>query len=249
MSKCSTLSGRTLKVTHGEDTRRLQLEIPEGANCQEALEAIRAAVRTCFNLQDRCAKMTLKYTDEEGDSCTLMEGTVEDFALVSSEGLLRLNLELPAESAEKAESCGTSEPKTSEAPRGRDENAEWWVDFLQRTDPETLHSMATAFVSGLSQPGALPAGVPPILPGLAAGFLQNMDPAVLHSLASTAAAAAARGSTGPPNADFLSGLVAMFASKGQGKGTSPGNEEAQSSAQQPPNPLEAMMAAFAGKAA
>merc|ERR1712151_1385629 len=82
-----------LKVTHGDDTRRAKLEIPVDASAKEIFLAIQATSLSMFSLPPSTGEnMSLKYLDEEGDFCTLMSGTIDDFVLSTPEGALRLTL-------------------------------------------------------------------------------------------------------------------------------------------------------------
>jgi len=110
LTLCSALSGRILKVTHGDDTRRAKLEIPVDAGAKEVFLAIQTTSLTLFSLPPSTAEnMTLKYLDEEGDLCTLTSGTIDDFAFSTPEGALRLTLTLKTPDVKIAGDGGAKE--------------------------------------------------------------------------------------------------------------------------------------------
>lgn len=77
-----TSSGHVLKVTYKQDTRRLRADWASAAPAQEAFASIRAAIEEVFSLPidaSVSSAYVLKYHDDEGDLCTLVENTVTDF--------------------------------------------------------------------------------------------------------------------------------------------------------------------------
>lgn len=82
---------QTLKVEFEGDLRRLRLQLPQGSPEVEKLQTIREAIRHGFSWSDdENAGVVLKYKDEEGDLCTLVQATVEDFLAQPGSGPLRL---------------------------------------------------------------------------------------------------------------------------------------------------------------
>jgi len=82
---------QTLKVEFEGDLRRLRLKLPQDIPEVEKLHTIREAIRHGFSWSDdEHMGVTLKYKDEEGDLCTLVEATVEDFLAQPGSGPLRL---------------------------------------------------------------------------------------------------------------------------------------------------------------
>jgi len=75
-------SNRVLKVSLGHDTRRLRSKWASDAPAQEVLACIQASIEDGFGLSKGSAvppKYFLKYPDDEGDHCTLVEDTFKDF--------------------------------------------------------------------------------------------------------------------------------------------------------------------------
>jgi len=78
-----------LKVTHNDDTRRLQVEWMACASAAEVLARIQQAIEDGFELPHAFAvppAYGLKYRDDEGDLCTLVEDTVADFLTMALHG-------------------------------------------------------------------------------------------------------------------------------------------------------------------
>mmetsp|Transcript_25648 Transcript_25648/g.59275 ORF Transcript_25648/g.59275 Transcript_25648/m.59275 type:complete len:445 (-) Transcript_25648:122-1456(-) len=121
-------STRTLKVSKGDDTRRLTVSWPLEATDSEKLSAIQDTVRSGFSLS-ATAQLVLKYADDEGDMCTLTVVGVQDLLSLVPEGAIKLRLEesqdggLPnmaaaaqaAAGAAKAEASSCTGPAKSEA--------------------------------------------------------------------------------------------------------------------------------------
>lgn len=90
---------KVIKVTCGKDMRRLHITWPSGAPPAVIVCAMQNAVETCFGI---CVSSLsprdylLKYTDEEGDLCTLVKETVEDFLQLSVGPTMKLTLERSA---------------------------------------------------------------------------------------------------------------------------------------------------------
>lgn len=93
MSDFSAFANRTIKVTYDGETRRGHLAITPGASPAEAFSAIEAAVGTLFEISPLpMVGYRITYPDEDGDFCTLTQHTVNDFALLAPEGIVRLTL-------------------------------------------------------------------------------------------------------------------------------------------------------------
>merc|ERR1719498_2131902 len=65
------------------------MELPEDASSAQTFQAIRAAVAQGFEIGESSLP-ALKYKDEEGDLCTLVEASVDDMLELSKGGTLRL---------------------------------------------------------------------------------------------------------------------------------------------------------------
>jgi len=82
---------QVVKVSVGDEVRRLRVDLPEGSSAASALAAIRSAVKQAFKISDDGVDtLVLKYTDDEGDLCTLIDPTMEDFVELAAGGLWRL---------------------------------------------------------------------------------------------------------------------------------------------------------------
>jgi len=91
----------TVKATLAGDTRRLRLVPPVGgaASNAAAFAALEDTVRHGFRFAD-AEGLILKYTDDDGDLCTLAPSTMEDFVSLSHGNVWRLHVEkstLPAQ--------------------------------------------------------------------------------------------------------------------------------------------------------
>lgn len=87
---------KVIKVTCGKDMRRLHIIWPSAAPPAVIVCAIQNAVETCFGIcisSHSPRDYLLKYTDEEGDLCTLVKETVEDFLQLSLGPTMKLTLE------------------------------------------------------------------------------------------------------------------------------------------------------------
>jgi len=109
-------SKQVIKVSMGDDIRRMKLELPASTTSSGALVALHKAVRESFGLseaQERC--LVLKYVDDEGDLCTLLEPSMEDFVGLANGSVWRLQASLatPLPAATQAVNVATSQ----EAPR------------------------------------------------------------------------------------------------------------------------------------
>lgn len=81
-----------LKVSlEGGDLRRIRVE--EGADHTETWGKILQAIRRGFSLEKSC-NLTLKYKDDEGDLCNLMEHTLRDCLFLAHGGPVRLSASL-----------------------------------------------------------------------------------------------------------------------------------------------------------
>jgi len=84
----TTLS-RILKVTYDQDTRRLHTRWLSGARPRNILTCIQETIEESFGLPSNSAEPPayfLKYLDDEGDLCTLVEHTLTDFLGTSIQG-------------------------------------------------------------------------------------------------------------------------------------------------------------------
>lgn len=86
-----------LKVSLGQEVRRLRVALPDSLEGAAWLQEVRAAVAQGFGLTPTAASsdsLNLTYKDEEGDMCTLIEVTVPDCIILSGGSTLRLFAEL-----------------------------------------------------------------------------------------------------------------------------------------------------------
>merc|ERR1711879_106149 len=86
----------TLKVKFGSELRRLNVAWPASSKSEVVLTAIWDAIRGGFGESSLCPLPLLTYSDEDGDQCTLVEATVDDFLSFAQRGVLRLTLEAVA---------------------------------------------------------------------------------------------------------------------------------------------------------
>jgi len=77
VAEASTEMEHVLKVSHGDDLRRLRICLPRASGPGDISAAIETAVCKSFGLPSigHC----LKYEDEDGDKCTLVTATVADY--------------------------------------------------------------------------------------------------------------------------------------------------------------------------
>jgi len=78
-----------IKVDLDGDVRRISVALSEDATAIEKFQEIRAAVAQGFDMEETLLPV-LKYRDEEGDICTLVEASVEDLLELSNSGTMRL---------------------------------------------------------------------------------------------------------------------------------------------------------------
>jgi len=259
------LSGRTAKVAFGEDTRRAQILIPDGASQEEAFQVIQEMVRSTFNLQEASSgRMTIKYADEEGDMCTLTAHTVNDLASVFPQGVVRLALALPPMAAPPQtpaqvtpEASGPPPDLAASAPQGASaqEGARLGLEgvdpalqeLLRGINPETLHHLAGQFFGGKGGGKGID------------GILGQIDPNTLHSLLSTMVAGGQgqgqggqrqdapnpSSETQPPPATPAPRDAQMPRANMDNKGMAAGGQGATGAGQAiPPNPLQGLLGAL-----
>jgi len=81
----------TLKASHGSDMRRLPMTWPADASHAEMYAAICLAVQHGFSSVFKTGSMfDLKYVDDDGDMCSLVVETMDDWLSFGSDGILRL---------------------------------------------------------------------------------------------------------------------------------------------------------------
>lgn len=101
-----------LKVTLATDMRRLRASWSPSARPDDVLTRIYSTVRCGFGLRSS-TKCLLKYEDEDGDMCTLVEPTVQDFLDSARGGTLRISVEVATDGA--SHSSTESQPHTTSA--------------------------------------------------------------------------------------------------------------------------------------
>ncbi len=67
-----------LKIELDGDVRRFRIELPENADTESKLSLIESEVRLVYKLAEDAA-LILKYFDDEGDLCTLVQQTLTDY--------------------------------------------------------------------------------------------------------------------------------------------------------------------------
>lgn len=80
----------TLKVEFEGDLRRFRLRLVDDDSCSCQIRAIHKAISAGFTLSEDEPPLVLKYKDDEGDLCTLVEATIEDFLAQAGGKPLRL---------------------------------------------------------------------------------------------------------------------------------------------------------------
>lgn len=95
-----------IKVDFDGDIRRISMAVSEDAPASKKFEEIRSAVAQGFDVEESMLPR-LKYKDEEGDICSLVEASVEDLLVFSQSGTMRLfaskTSAAPAKDAEAAD--------------------------------------------------------------------------------------------------------------------------------------------------
>lgn len=81
----------TLKVELNSDLRRLRLKLVEEDSPASKFRAVHQAICNGFSLGQLDPPLVLKYKDEDGDACTLVEATIEDFLSQPRDKPLRLD--------------------------------------------------------------------------------------------------------------------------------------------------------------
>jgi len=201
MSGLNCLADRTLKVTHGEETRRGKLILPSEATSADAFTAIQSAVADLF--ETSAGGIHLKYADDEGDLCTLTEQSIADLASLAPEGTLRLTLEMRSQAADtkRIHDGGIASTIT----------ASMEVEDANDVSVNVGNSSSTAAAAGgepSSTDDALRPKIRELLQhipfgsrGVVAGFVQGMDPAALQGFARMAIESKSGCGSGFANAD------------------------------------------------
>merc|ERR1712232_88908 len=84
----------TLKIVFMGVAHRLRVAWPPNTGPEEVLAKIDAAVRDCIGRHlDQDAELALKYTDDDGDVCSLVQETLEDCLSFARNGVLKLLVE------------------------------------------------------------------------------------------------------------------------------------------------------------
>merc|ERR1719343_1816891 len=100
---------QTIKVSLGDDTRRLTIDFATGASAIAAFGLVQKVIRQSFRLSDR-DDLVLKYLDDEGDLCTLVELCLEDLATLSKGKPWKIQASLGAQAAAAAVPAPTNAP-------------------------------------------------------------------------------------------------------------------------------------------
>jgi len=114
LNERDTPSVNTLKVVRGCDVRRLRAQWSSDALVGEILSCLTTTVEKGFGLSME-TDYVLKYHDDEGDLCTLVEETILDFFHISRQSSMKLilNVETSASSSDSSKHCGCSENDVS----------------------------------------------------------------------------------------------------------------------------------------
>jgi len=82
-----------IEVTYNGETRQGTLNIVTEASPAEAFSNIQCSLASLFDMPlCSMSNLQIKYSDEDGDLCTLIEPTVSDFLLRAPEGILHLTI-------------------------------------------------------------------------------------------------------------------------------------------------------------
>mmetsp|Transcript_19885 Transcript_19885/g.46247 ORF Transcript_19885/g.46247 Transcript_19885/m.46247 type:complete len:667 (-) Transcript_19885:243-2243(-) len=167
---------RTLKFDRDGDLRRVQLKLPlasGAANSEEAsatLAAVLAAARQTYGLDEKAAAaaggdavekktLALKYKDEEGDYCTLVEATMADFlTLAHSTGApvkLSIHLEASKGPCEAAVAAPPGLPHPAEPGKPRQEGPWPHLQPLEEVVQQQQDAAAVAREAQIQQDAAL----------------------------------------------------------------------------------------------
>lgn len=171
----------TLKATFGQDTRRLAVMWPTDACTGTALEEIDKAVRHGFGPTLEGSSFVLKYKDNDGDLCTLVEATFKDFLSFAQDSVLKLAVcqdESPRRPAAGRgamwEPCGEPgrEPSVEAVPKEASE-----MCYLRsRTLPHSSSDLPDCYDQELQSNAATPwfeISTPPATPRSSAGGSQT----------------------------------------------------------------------------
>jgi hypothetical protein len=89
MAQSAATQVMIVKADIDGDMRRISITVPEDAASPQMLQAIRESVAQAFNI-DGAKLPALKYKDDDGDLCTLVEASVIDMLELNNAGTLRL---------------------------------------------------------------------------------------------------------------------------------------------------------------
>lgn len=107
----------TLKASLGTDVRRFRVSWCSAASAQEIASAIQASVDRTFDLE--MTEHCLKYEDEDGDLCTLVAATVQDY-LSSGQGSALKKVHVCRAAPEKTPSGAIAAVTEPSAGNGKD---------------------------------------------------------------------------------------------------------------------------------
>jgi len=90
---CTETVQRILKITFGDDTRRTRLSWPACTNAQDVIAAIHVAVMEVYDtVALNSTEPILQYMDEDGDVCSLVAATLQDFLTFAQGDVLRIHV-------------------------------------------------------------------------------------------------------------------------------------------------------------
>lgn len=257
MSKFDVFSDRTVKATYQGDTRRVKLTLKAGASAEEAYAAIRSSVLSLFGISEGDAsRIQLRYTDDEGDLCTLTTGTIDDLAQLVPEGVLKLVVSATEKAAQaepmEVDGANSNDAMQVDNAMHKEQSAEG-QDPKASSDEDAAREKLQRFLNKLDPTARL----------FARNFLQGMDPVGLHNMVGMALThVESAGACNHKDADDIKAVCSLLygmepsamhallmnvLENSDGFPSSSANmDQSSSSGQMPGNPLEAMLGAFLG---
>jgi len=105
-----------IKLDYDGDMRRISMTMPEDSDSAQKLKGIRTAVAQGFGIEES-ALPALRYKDDEGDLCTLVEASVDDLMQLCKSGTMKLFASKsgsPQDPATECEGAGQSKEVQAE---------------------------------------------------------------------------------------------------------------------------------------
>lgn len=133
---------RTLKVEFEADLRRFRLRLTDEKGPANQIRAIHKAISTGFSLSEDEPALVLKYKDDEGDLCTLVEATLEDFLSQPGDKPLRL---VASRALPPVSSLPTASSSTATALAHKNEASSSQSNTMTVADPQVPAVSSTAW--------------------------------------------------------------------------------------------------------